>query len=162
VNAIVIYGSRSGNTQKIAEAVAAGLGSQGWVKVLAVDEAPAILPEAIDLVVIGGPTEAHGVTPAVARLIDRLGPSALNGTAVAAFDTRLRWPAWLSGSAAAGIARRLERCGARMIAPPESFLVGRRPNAPKGEAPVLEAGELERAEAWASSLAARAGVLVSA
>ncbi len=162
MNSIVIYGSRSGNTQKIAEAIAAGLGSHGWVKVLAVDEVPAVLPSAIDLVVIGGPTEAHGVTAAVARVIDRLGPAALKGTAMAAFDTRLRWPVWLSGSAAAGIARRLERSGAHLIAAPESFLVGRRPNAPKGEAPVLEAGELERAEAWASSLAARAGVLVSA
>jgi flavodoxin len=158
VNAIVFYGSRTGNTRKVADAIAAGLGSTG-VQVLPMAEAPSPFPPDTDLVVIGGPTEAHGVTPTVARFIDRLGTDALSGKAVAAFDTRLRWPLWLSGSAAAGIARKLQRCGAHMIAPPESFLVVRQPNAAKGDAPVLETGELERAEAWATSLGARIGVL---
>jgi hypothetical protein len=66
--------------------------------------------------------------------------------AAAGFDTRLRWPRWLSGSAATGITQRLGRAGARVIAPAESFIVS--------TAPLLEPGEEERATAWAASLAA--------
>jgi hypothetical protein len=61
------------------------------------------------------------------------------------FDTRLRWPEWLSGSAGARITDRLYRLGAKVVAPEESFFVTRKPE--------LEAGELERAATWAAGLA---------
>jgi hypothetical protein len=60
----------------------------------------------------------------------------------------LRWPEWLSGSAAAGIAQRLHQARANVIGPGVSFFVS-------GKLPVLEPGEVERAAAWAASLAAR-------
>jgi flavodoxin len=148
MNSLVIYGSRSGNTQRIAEAIAEILRERGSVQLLAADEAPASMPAGTDLVVIGGPTEAHGMTPPMAQLFDRLAPGTLAGVAAAAFDTRLRWPLLLSGSAAARIADRLERCRARLIGDPESFFVTRQPT--------LEEGELERARAWAVMLAAAA------
>ena len=142
---IIIYASRTGNTRTIAEAIAAGLRSHGPVQLLSADEVPATLPEATDLVVIGGPTEGHGMTEPLARFFDRLAPGALQGTAAAGFDTRLRWPRWLSGSAAAGITHRLGQAGAQVIAPAESFIVSGKP--------LLEPGEVERATAWAASLA---------
>ncbi len=155
MNSVVIYASRYGNTRKIAEAIAAGLRSQGAVQVLSADEAPARLPAGTDLVVIGGPTEQHRLTETAVRLFDRLEADALRGIAAAAFDTRLHWPRWLSGSAGAGITQRLRQAGARVIVPEESFIVKRAENA-QDKAPELESGELERATAWGAALAGKA------
>lgn len=155
MNSMVIYGSRYGNTQKIAEAIADALRSRGAVQVLPADDAPARVPAGIDLVVVGGPTEGHGMTEPVTRFFEQLGPGALVGTAAAAFDTRLRWPRWLSGSAGAGITQRLRGAGARVIAPEESFFVKGASGA-RGTPPAIEPGELEHATAWAVALADKA------
>jgi hypothetical protein len=50
----------------------------------------------------------------------------------------------LTGAASEGIARRLTELGARMLLPPESFIVA------GGEGPLVE-GELERAVRWVRS-----------
>lgn len=147
MNSAVIYGSRYGNTQKIAYAIAAGLRAWGTVEVVAVDQARGIRLHGHDLVVLGGPTEGHGITKPMADYIDQLG-DAFTGVNAAAFDTRLTWPRWMSGSAAGDIARQLQGFGASLVAQPASFLVA-------GKPPALEPGELERAEGWARSLATR-------
>jgi flavodoxin len=153
VNSIVIYASRYGNTQKIAEVIAGVLHARGAVHLLSTDEAPARLPAGTDLVVIGGPTEVHRMTEPVVRFFERLEPHALQGVAAAGFDTRLRGPRWLSGSAGEGITHKLRRAGAQVIVPEESFFVKKQSNAAQGETPALEPGELERAAAWAAALA---------
>jgi flavodoxin len=145
MNSIVIYGSRHGNTQKVAEAVAKELRHHGTALLFSVNHTPSVLPKA-DLIVVGGPTEAHRMTEPVARFFDQVGKAALEGVAAAGFDTRLAWPRWLSGSASAGITERLRRAGAKVIDSGASFIVA-------GKYPVLEFGELERATAWACSLA---------
>ena len=145
MNSMVIYRSRYGNTQKIAYAIAAGLRAWGTVEVLAAEKAQGIRLRGYDLVVIGGPTEGHGITKPLADYIDQIG-DAFTGVSAAAFDTRLTWPKWMSGSAGGDIAKRLERFGANVVAQPASFLVA-------GKPPALEPGELERAEGWARSLA---------
>ena len=145
MNSTVVYASRYGNTRRIAEAVADVLRTRGDVRLLQV-EGLAALPGGTDLLVVGGPTEGHGMTPEVGRCLDRLGAAGLLGTTAAAFDTRLHWPRWLSGSAAADIARRLRRAGASVLEPEGSFLVTMRE-------PALEPGELERAMEWAQALA---------
>lgn len=147
MNSAVIYGSRYGNTQKIAYAIAAGLRAWGTVEVVAVDQAHGIRLHGYDLVVLGGPTEGHGITKPMADYIDQIG-DAFTGVNAAAFDTRLTWPRWMSGSAAGDIGRQLQGLGASLVAQPASFLVA-------GKPPKLEPGELERAEGWARSLAAR-------
>jgi flavodoxin len=147
MNSLVIYQSRYGNTQKIAYSIAAGLRAWGAVEVVAAEKAQGNRLRGYDLVVLGGPTEGHGITNPMADYVDRIG-DAFTGTNAAAFDTRLTWPKWLSGSAAGDIAKRLQAFGARLVAQPASFLVAGRP-------PALEPGELERAEGWARSLAAR-------
>jgi len=147
MNSVVIYGSRHGNTRKVGEAIADELRKYGEVRAIAAEKAPTAFPVETELVVIGGPTEGHRMMELVARFFDRMDKGALAGKAAAAFDTRLRWPLWLSGSAGAGIVQRFERAGARVIAPKMSFFVA-------GNPPVLEPGELERATEWAASLAA--------
>lgn len=146
MKSVVIYASRSGNTRKVAEAIAEGLRAHGAVDVHAVGEAHAVFPQGIDLVVVGGPTEAHGVTPPIAQFFDRLMSGSLAGRYAAGFDTRLRWPLWLAGSAGARIADRLRQAGAQVVVPQESFFVTRKPD--------LEDGELGRARAWGAALAA--------
>ena len=143
MNSIVVYASRHGNTEKIAYAIAAGLRHGGPVHVYEVAQAPVEVAEDLDLFVVGGPTEAHGLTPPVAEYLDRL---ATVPAQAASFDTRLRMPRWLSGSAAIAIMRRLRSLGAKQAAEPISFFVA------ADKVPALEAGELERAEAWAMAL----------
>ena len=143
---LVVYASRYGNTEKIAEAIAAGLRTAGPVEVFAAADAPVAIGNDVTLFVVGGPTEAHGLTKPLADYISRLG--GVSAELVATFDTRLRFPRWVSGSAALGIARALRGAGANEIAEPMSFFV-------HGKDPVLEPGELERAEAWGVSLIER-------
>jgi flavodoxin len=145
MHSLVIYASRSGNTQRIAEAIADGLRPKGNVELQPAAEAPSVIPPEIDLVVIGGPTEAHGMTPPMKEFLARLAPDGLSGRRAAAFDTRLRWPLLLSGSAGAGITHQLKALHAKVVADEESFFVTRKPE--------LEAGEVERATAWGAGLA---------
>ena len=154
MNSVVIYGSHFGNTRKVAEAIAAELASAGPVQLLAADEAPAILAQGTDLLVIGGPIEAFRMTAPVSHLLARLEPQSVSGVAAAAFDTRVGPHWWLPGSAGGGIAKRLEHLGAHVIARPEAFIVAGSVNEAKGQVPALVPGELERAGAWAASLAA--------
>jgi flavodoxin len=145
MNSVVFYASRTGNTRAVAEAIANVLSARGTVQLLTEDQALIRPAGSLDLLVIGGPTEKHGITEAVARFLDRLASNSLRGVAVAAFDTRLRWPRWLSGSAASLVLERLTKAGARAVVPAESFIVNMKPT--------LEPGELSRAAVWAASLA---------
>jgi flavodoxin len=144
MNSLVIYASTSGNTQRIAVAIADALGRRGGVELMSADDAPTVLPAA-DLIAIGGPTERHTLTEPMVRFLERLAPESLRGIAAAAFDTRLRWPRLLSGSAADEIAKRLRAAGARLVTRPESFIVSMKPE--------LEPGEIDRAVVWATQVA---------
>ena len=146
MKAIVIYATRHRNTEKIAEAIAEGLRTKGSAEVFDIEHAPLTFGKEIDLVVAGGPTEGHGVTQPMQEFLARLGHSSLDGIRVASFDTRLRWPKFLSGAAGIGIGKRLEELGGMPSVPPESFIV-------KGDPVTLEPGELERAEGWGRMVA---------
>jgi flavodoxin len=159
MKSIVIYASRYGNTQRIAEAITEALQTHGEAQLFPADEALPVLPKGIDLVVIGGPTEVHRMTKPVVRLFSRMERGMLQGVAAAAFDTRLRGSRILTGSAGSGVARKLRRAGARLIVPEESFFVKNRADSQGAE---LEPGELERAAAWAESLATILTVAVEA
>lgn len=161
MNSIVIYASHFGNTKRIAESIAEALRTYGAAQLLSVEEAPAKIPQGTDLVVIGGPTEGHTMTPALAHYLDQLDAETLSGVATAAFDTRVRWPRWLSGSAGVGVEHRLARTGAKRIAPEESFFVKTTGNAADHSTTELEAGEFERASSWATTLAERVATVVT-
>ncbi len=158
MHAIVVYDTQYGNTEQIARAIAQGLADRGAVDVLAASEAmgrPALPP---DLLLIGGPTQRHGMSPALRAYVEALPRDGIRNTRVATFDTRYRMAPLFSGSAAKDAAGRLRRSGCRLIAAPESFFIEHdRP--PDGEkrrhgSEQLEPGELERAAAWARRLAA--------
>jgi hypothetical protein len=162
MRSLVVYESSFGNTQRIAEKIAAALAPEGEVHLVSVDEPLPSLDE-VDLLVVGGPTHVHGLSSPRSRQgaldqgaegdvgigargwIDTL-PNGARGPRVAAFDTRAHKPALLVGSAAAGISRRLRQHGYALAAEPESFFV-------EGTSGPLEEGELERAWEWGRTLA---------
>ena len=156
MKALIVYDSVYGNTQAIARAIGDGLAERYEVLVVPVGSAR-LMADGSDLLVVGGPTQRHGLSPELAALLERLPRGGLAARQAATFDTRYRMSALLSGSAARAAAKRLQRAGCRLCRPPASFFVERdRP--PQGEKrrhsqERLEAGELERAIAWGRELA---------
>jgi len=148
MQAVVIYDSKFGNTEKVAQAIGRGLSALGDVRVMSTGEAT--LAERPDLLLLGGPTQKRGASPALRDFMDAL-PAALRGVPAAPFDTRYRGATWLMGSAAAHVAKAVREAGGDVIAEPESFFIVR-----KGpmERQTLEPGEIERAEQWAAAVAA--------
>jgi Flavodoxin len=171
MRAVIVYESMYGNTHLIADAIGAGLGTAFDVTVVPVSRAdPAVLADA-DLVVVGGPTHIHGMSrnstrkaavEAASKPIsplkvepDALGPGLREWfgslgrypAKAAAFDTRLRGPAALTGRAAKQVNRLLHAHGFDVAAQPESFLVTKQDQ--------LAPHEIDRAREWGTKLAAR-------
>ena len=67
MKAVVVYESMYGNTHLIASAVGEGLRSYAETVVVPVGDADASLIGSADLVVVGGPTHAHGMSHASTR-----------------------------------------------------------------------------------------------
>ncbi len=147
MNALVCYASHKGNTKRVAEAIAEGLRTTASTLLVAVEAAAGAVTPDIDLLVVGGPTEAHGMTGEMSAFLDQL--PRLDGRAVATFDTRLHWPRWLSGSAADRIQDRLEALGAAPVRS-ETFIVSMNTE--------LLPEELVRARAWGVTLGSRMAV----
>lgn len=160
--ALVVFESMFGSTEAVARAVADGL--RDLVAAEVVRAGPdATLPEGLDLLVVGGPTHAFGMSrPATRASAGQQGADAVvaagpglrewlaaerpaGALAVAAFDTRIR-KRGVPGSAARAAERRLRRGGARVLAPAESFWVA------DTAGPLLEA-EQDRARRWGHRLA---------
>ena len=149
---LVIYDSKFGNTEKVAEAIARGIGPVSEVQITSTSEladALATLASPPDLVLIGGPTQNHRPSAGLRTLVKAL-PAPVRGVPTACFDTRYRGPVLLMGSAAAGAAKALARSGSEMVAPPESFFIVRQGGMPQQ---TLEPGEIERAQAWGRAIA---------
>jgi flavodoxin len=157
LNAILVFDSMHGNTEQVARAIAAAL--EGGFAVRLRKAEPAALRDAagMDLILVGGPTRRHRMSRRLRDMFDSAPHKGLRGIRTAAFDTRYRMPAWLSGSAAGEIARKLRKLGGRPLLPPRSFFVAR-DIPPKGskrrhKLERMEPGELERAAAWAAEVA---------
>jgi flavodoxin len=152
MKALVVYDSRFGNTEKIAQAMSAALGSQADVKTLRVgDVKPEHLTD-LDVLLVGSPTWGGRPTPAVKAWLTALARDSLQGVKTAGFDTRgdmtevhsriALFFVRILGFAADPIAARLVKKGGSQAMPPEGFVVLDR------EGP-LKDRELERAAAWA-------------
>jgi hypothetical protein len=162
MKAVVLYESLFGNTAAVARAIAEGLGPIGEVAVVRFAEVSAGVAEEADLLVLGGPTHAWGMSRPRTRENPKAQSYAIgarewleglrrtDGAKAAVFDTRFDRPRWLTGSAARRIARRLKASGYRLVLPPESFFVDHT------EGP-LRAGEEDRARAWGAELTLRTG-----
>lgn len=165
MRAVVVRESMFGNTRQIAAAVAEGLAESHEVVVLDVNRVTPGDTGAADLVVVGGPTHAHGMSrvrsraeaatwadqPRRALTLEPAAPGRgvrdwLEDPATvvpplfAAFASRASVPVVVGGNAAVQIDRGLRRRGSRRLVPPEGFLVTK--------ADALRPGELTRAREW--------------
>ena len=168
MRALVVYESMYGNTHRIAEGIARGLRSAYAVQVVSVGGARYEHVGGYDLIVVGGPTHAHGMSRPDTReaaisaprvktdqlqvepdaggvslrvWLDTLG---LGRGHAAAFDTRLQGYAFVTGRASKGIAAMLGQHGFELVVEPISFLVDRHDH--------LLPGEEERAERWGATV----------
>jgi hypothetical protein len=174
--ALVIYESMYGNTEQTGRAIGAGLSELMAVDVVEVGTAPATLASDVGLIVVGGPTHAFGMSRpgtreaaakeaesplvssgiGVREWLDLLEPTA-EVSAAAAYDTHVDHPRLLRhvGSAAAAIAKHLDKLGFDVVAQPEHFWVS-------GTLGPLADGELERAHQFGRSLADKARITAPA
>ncbi len=159
MRAQVVYESMFGNTMLIAEAIAEGLARHAQVDLVEVGKA-GLPPQDVDLLVIGGPTHAFGLsrpntrksaeqqTPravisgktGIREWIATLGKSGIRVPTVT-FDTKLATPKWLTGSASRSAAKLLKSNGIAVELPSASFYVN-------GTLGPLDDGELTRARHW--------------
>ena len=154
MDVLVVYDSYFGNTEKVAQAISAAYGPAAQA-VRASDVKPEML-KGIKLLIVGSPTRAFQPSDGTKRFLKSLAPNALTGVRVAAFDTRiavedanskfLKIMVRLFGYAAKPIGSSLTRRGGSLAEEPEGFIV----NGTEGP---LKDGELERAAAWAPSIA---------
>lgn len=165
--ATILFETMFGNTRRVAEAIAAGMGDRVAVVLSPVADASA--QSLSDLLVVGAPTHAHSLSRPESRAEaarwarDSGSRLTLEGEGAAAgvrellevdlaarlgyvaYDTRVDMPKIFTGSAATTIAKRLRKMGLSELAESKSFLVDK-------DSRLLD-GELERAGRWGNELA---------
>jgi hypothetical protein len=143
--------------RRAADAIGEGLSFGNEVEVVPIAHASQELVDGAELVVVGGPTQRHGMSrgktqqaavgaahkpgsgldldpdaegPGLRDWFDSLRPGKTNA---AAFDTRIDAPAVITGRASKGISRQLRHHGFREITEPMSFLVTKDSNLAPGQ-----------------------------
>jgi flavodoxin len=145
VRSLVIYHSKYGNTERVARAIADGLGERGEARAMTVREVRHTDLERAQLVVLGAPTQFGGMPLSMRGFMRRMGSEGWFARPVVVFDTRFHQDVEKSGSAATVLDGRLRELGALGVVPPESFFV-------TGMKGPLEEGELDRAKVWGRCL----------
>ena len=145
---LVVYFTKFGNTQQVAETIAQTIQAQAKVRCI---EAAQMAPEDLersDLIIIGAPTHRMDLPQDLKPLLKKLPKRSLRGKQVAAFDTSYRMSPFLARfTASKKLARKLRRMGGKLTQKPESFHVE------VSQGPLFD-GELERARDWASRILA--------
>ena len=155
MKALIIYDSVFGNTEKVARAIGAALGSEPEVSVLSVNGLSADRLQGLDVLFVGSPTRGFRPTSAITAFLAALPEGTLAGIKAASFDTRIplesiknplfRFIVKRGGYADLPIAKELVRLGAAQPVPSAGFIVL------ESEGPLKE-GELERAAEWAKAI----------
>ena len=155
MNAFVLYDSKFGNTERIAETIALALQEAVPTRLSAIEDVPDLAAGLtdVDILVVGGPTQVHGVSAGLRHLIETLGEDSLKGVRTAAFDTRLHGMKIVTGSAAVRLEKLLRRRGAWLVVPAVSFIV-------EGREGPLQPGEVEHARAFALEVLHAVGIRV--
>ena len=163
MRALVVYESMFGNTQRVAEAIGRGLAARLAVGVVEVGRASEVGDD-VDLLVVGGPTHAFGLssertrrsaadqapagtvsrTTGVREWVSGL-PAQRGHLVVVAFDTHID-KTWIPGAASKRLDKIMRGMGLHSLAAPTSFYV-------RDTMGPLVGGELERAELFGRRLA---------
>ena len=163
MSVLIVFESMYGNTEAIARGIADGLAGHTAVNIAEVGTTPTAIPDDVELLVVGGPTHALGMTRESTRqdaaqrtseaLVSRdIGvrewlaalPKPSRQIPATAFDTRTAKPR-IPGSAARAAGRRLRDLGFDRISPQSFFVEG-------VTGPLID-GETERARQWGERLA---------
>jgi flavodoxin len=142
MKALVVYDSNFGNTQEIAETIAAEIGAKA-IKITAVN--PSDL-SGLDLLIVGTPIIGWKPTIKTQSFLDKL--PKLSGVRATAFDTRVKL--FIHGDAMGKVANALKNCGADIVVDPVAFYV-----AGPQQSPYLLSGELEKAKKWGAEIIAK-------
>ena len=150
MKSVIVYDSLYGNTERIARAI--GEAIPGEVQVLRVGQVDVSELKTVDLLFVGSPTQGGKATQAIQDFLGQGQVFSLEGTKVAAFDTRLtaKWVR-MFGYAAEKIVASVKANGGTLLGPPGGFFV-------KGRKGPLAEGEVERAAGWAKEIVKSSGL----
>ena len=145
--AVVVYWSRTGNTEKVAKTVDGALREKGFsVDCLYVADADPANVRNYDCVMVGSPTEGLRAKKPIMEFLDDIPKDEFSGKPAAAFDTQMQNR--LSGNAAKGIQKKLENLDFKIITEPlVTYVEG------KIAEIHLKDGEIEKTGNWAQELA---------
>jgi flavodoxin len=144
---LIVYDSKWGNTEKVASAIAGGIGKK--VEISHISKLTETSVNGLDLLVIGTPVIEGKPSKAIQEFLTRLSTREGRKTHCAVFDTRMAMKfAQAFGYAAVKMHDQLRQQGETMVSEPIGFLV-------KGKKGPLEEGELDRAEQWGRVLGNR-------
>lgn len=167
MRALIVYESLFGTNHTIATAIAEGLGDRTTATLVEAADAPELIDDQVDLLVVGGPNHQFGLPrpatraeaaaqrqgggrPAERGLREWLDDVQLSqpGQPAAVWDTRMASPRFLDSldHSSQMIAKRLGRAGARLVVEPRHFYSA------DGQGDLVECEE-DRARAWGTELA---------
>ncbi len=152
---LVLYDSFFGNTEKVAQVIAANAGSGAQVTSVKVADAKVGQLKEADLLFVGSPTRGFNASEGMVAFLKSIPAGSLNGIKAAVFDTRIALedmkPAFLrfmqkrAGYADVKMVKLLKAAGADVLLPTMGF------NVAKSEGPLKE-GEVDQAAAWAKQI----------
>jgi hypothetical protein len=173
MHTLVLFESMYGNTHAIAKAIGEGARSSGEATVIPAHESTTDLIGWADLVIVGGPTHARGMSTEASRRSAMAAAAAPDGWSdvaldayaaglgvrewldgvddaqgkpAVAYDTRVFGPSVFTGRAASAIDKGLRAHGFRVVAKAESFAIDTHQR--------LRYGEVDRARKWGARIAA--------
>ncbi len=150
---LIVYDTKFGNTEKVAQAVKLGLENNNDITMLKATEALTIDATDYELIILGSPTNGGRPSPATQAFINSIPAGSLKGRKAAVFDTGstsegegfiTKTAIKIFGYAAPRMAIMLEEKGAKVVSNITFFVKGM-------EGPVID-GELERTKKWAKTL----------
>ena len=114
--AVIIYDTKFGNTEKVARALAEGMEKHGVnVDCIKIGEVDISKLGDYDLLAIGGPTHAFGLSKPMKDFLQKLENINISGKRAFAFDTKLK--SRFAGSAGKRIEKKLKKLGIVLLNP---------------------------------------------
>jgi flavodoxin len=136
---LVVYETKFGNTEKLAQEMAGAIGGQA----VKVDQFEESMLDGLKVLIVGGPIWAWNIAAPIKQFLQKLEAKGLSDVMGGAFDTRV--DVWFSGDAAKKLHKKLQKLGLEMVLDPASFIV-------EGREGPLKTGEMERAVEWIKGL----------
>ena len=146
---LIVYdtSSMNRNTEKVAKTMSEVLKQKGFdVDCLHVKDVDQTGVKNYDCVLAGSPTQILRATRPIMQFLEGFGRDEFSGKLAAAFDTQLQGR--ITGNAAKGIEKKLEKLGFKIVMPPlVTYVEGKLENIQ------LKSGEIEKTKKYAEDLA---------